>query len=147
MKSSHLLPVRCGLKLNGAACGTDLHIFQGHMDGRFDGRRVIGHEMSGRVVELGAGVSDYAVGDPVVVRPLDACGACPACHAGHGHICQQLNFIGIDSPGAFQTSWTVPAALLHRLPSNIAMDRAALVGLWPWPATMCAWGRWPQVKR
>ena len=108
-------------------CGTDLHIFQGHMDGRFDGRRVIGHEMSGRVVELGAGVSDYAVGDPVVVRPLDACGACPACHAGHGHICQQLNFIGIDSPGAFQNSWTVPAALLHRLPSNIAMDRAALV--------------------
>lgn len=108
-------------------CGTDLHIYQGHMDGRFDGRRIIGHEMSGRVVELGAGVQGYALGDPVVVRPLDACGTCPACRAGHGHICQQLNFIGIDSPGAFQTSWTVPAGLVHRLPDGIAMDRAALV--------------------
>ena len=108
-------------------CGTDLHIYQGHMDGRFDGRRIIGHEMSGRVVEIGAGVSDYRIGDPVVVRPLDACGVCPACQAGHGHICQQLNFIGIDSPGAFQHSWTVPAELLHRLPTDIAMDRAALV--------------------
>ena len=31
-------------------CGTDLHIYQGHMDGRFDGRRIIGHEMSWRIV-------------------------------------------------------------------------------------------------
>lgn len=108
-------------------CGTDLHIYQGHMDGRFDGRRVIGHEMSGRIAELGLGVAGYEVGDPVVVRPLDACGTCPACRAGHGHICQRLNFIGIDSPGAFQTSWTVPAHLLHKLPPDVAMDRAALI--------------------
>ncbi|MGY8827041.1 MAG: zinc-dependent alcohol dehydrogenase [Candidatus Latescibacterota bacterium] len=108
-------------------CGTDLHIYQGHMDGRFDGRRIIGHEMSGRIAETGNGVEGWQVGDAVVVRPLDPCLECPACRAGNSHVCQNLNFVGIDSPGAFQTSWTVPAALLHRLPEDMAMDLAALV--------------------
>ena len=108
-------------------CGTDLHIFMGHMDGRIDMPQVIGHEMSGTIAEVGAGVEDWAVGDPVVVRPLDACGECAACRAGNGHVCQKLNFIGIDSPGAFQRSWTVPAFTLHRLPADMALDLAALV--------------------
>ncbi len=108
-------------------CGTDLHIYQGHMDGRFDGRRIIGHEMSGRIVETGRDVQGWNAGDAVVVRPLDPCLQCPACRAGNSHVCQKLNFVGIDSPGAFQTSWTVPAALLHRLPDGMAMDLAALV--------------------
>ena len=85
-------------------CGTDLHIYQGHMDGRFDGRRIIGHEMSGRIVEVGSDALDWKEGDAVVVRPLDPCLSCPACKAGNSHVCQNLNFVGIDSPGAFQTS-------------------------------------------
>src|SRR4051794_33436190 len=55
-------------------CGTDLHIAQGHMDHRVRVPQVIGHEMSGTVAELGAGVEGYAVGEKVVVRPLDARG-------------------------------------------------------------------------
>jgi len=108
-------------------CGTDLHIFQGHMDSRLQTPQVIGHEMAGSIAEVGAGVEGWAVGDPVVVRPLDACGACAACKAGHGHVCQNLNFIGIDSPGAFQASWTVPAFTLHRLPEAMSLDLGALV--------------------
>ena len=71
--------------------------------------------------------SGWAEGDGVVVRPLEPCHACPACRRGHGHICQNLNFIGIDSPGAFQASWTVPAHTLHRLPDGISMELAALI--------------------
>ena len=108
-------------------CGTDLHIYMGHMDGRIDMPQVIGHEMAGRIAEIGDEVDDWGVGDPVVVRPLDACGRCPACRAGNGHVCQNLNFIGIDSPGAFQSSWTVPAHTLHRLPAEMPMDLGALV--------------------
>ena len=108
-------------------CGTDLHIYMGHMDGRIDMPQVIGHEMAGRIAEIGDEVDDWVVGDPVVVRPLDACGRCPACRAGNGHVCQNLNFIGIDSPGAFQSSWTVPAHTLHRLPAEMPMDLGALV--------------------
>ncbi|MER5456150.1 alcohol dehydrogenase catalytic domain-containing protein [Micromonospora sp. NPDC002389] len=108
-------------------CGTDLHIAHGAMDQRVRVPAVIGHEMSGRVAEVGAGVEEYRVGDPVTVMPLDWCGECPACRAGHTHVCHRLDFVGIDSPGAMQRSWTVPARLLVPLPADLSLVHAALV--------------------
>ncbi|MDP4694055.1 MAG: alcohol dehydrogenase catalytic domain-containing protein, partial [Opitutales bacterium] len=49
-------------------CGTDIHIAHGAMDARVPSPMVIGHEMSGTVAELGAGVEGFAIGDKVVVR-------------------------------------------------------------------------------
>lgn len=108
-------------------CGTDLHIYQGHMDKRVSIPLVIGHEMSGIIAEVGAGVSGWKEGDRVVVRPLGPCGACPACRAGYSHICHKLKFMGIDTPGAFQKSWTVPAHTLHRLPDSLSLKEAAMI--------------------
>ena len=108
-------------------CGTDLHIYHGAMDQRVGPPQVIGHEMAGVVAEVGSDVDGYATGDRVVVRPLDYCGACPACDAGHSHICHNLNFMGIDSPGAMQSSWTVKARTLHRLPENIRLRQGAMI--------------------
>lgn len=108
-------------------CGTDLHIRHGAMDQRVTLPAVIGHEMAGRVAEVGEGVADWQPGDPVTVMPLDWCGTCPACKAGHSHICHNLNFVGIDSAGALQGSWTVPARLLVRLPAELPLNWAALV--------------------
>jgi len=107
-------------------CGTDLHIFQGHMDKRVKMPAVVGHEMSGEIAEIGENVTAWKPGDRVVVRPLDPCGRCPACQAGHSHICYNLKFLGIDTPGAFQGSWTVPAHTLHRVPYGLPLDQAAL---------------------
>ena len=108
-------------------CGTDLHILQGHMDDRVGARGVIGHEMSGRVAVVGAGVTGWSVGDPVTVMPLRWCGACPTCAAGHQHICDRLDFVGIDSAGALQERWTVSAELLVGLPPSLSLRSAALV--------------------
>jgi len=108
-------------------CGTDLHIFKGGMDKRVSIPQVIGHEMSGEIAEVGGKVRGWSVGDRVTVRPLHPCGTCPACRAGHAHICYNLKFLGIDTPGAFQGSWTVPAHTLHRLPPDLPFDRAALI--------------------
>lgn len=108
-------------------CGTDLHIAHGAMDNRVRVPAVIGHEMSGRIAELGEGVRGYEIGDPVTVMPLDWCGQCPACRAGHTHICHQLNFIGIDSAGSMQDSWTVPAEILVPLPADLPLRHAALI--------------------
>lgn len=108
-------------------CGTDLHILHGNMDGRVHQPLTFGHEMSGAIETIGDDVTGWAVGDTVTVMPLDWDGTCPACLAGNEHICQHLNFIGIDSPGALQTLWNVPASTLVRLPSNLALDVAALV--------------------
>jgi 2-desacetyl-2-hydroxyethyl bacteriochlorophyllide A dehydrogenase len=108
-------------------CGTDLHIVQGHMDGRVSTPAVIGHEMSGVVDALGAGVDTLEIGQPVTVMPLRWCGQCTSCRAGHQHICQRLDFVGIDSPGALQQQWTVPAALVVPLPAGVSLEHAALV--------------------
>jgi (R,R)-butanediol dehydrogenase/meso-butanediol dehydrogenase/diacetyl reductase len=106
-------------------CGTDVHIAHGAMDGRVRPPQVIGHEMSGTVAELGRDVRDVAVGETVVVRPLDARGETPA-DKGLSHISRNLKFLGIDTPGAFQSSWTVPAFTLHRLPRDVDLHVAAL---------------------
>jgi 2-desacetyl-2-hydroxyethyl bacteriochlorophyllide A dehydrogenase len=94
------------------------------MDHRVRVPQVIGHEMSGTVAEVGAGV-EFAVGERVVVRPLDARGETPA-DRGLSHISRNLKFLGIDTPGAFQSSWTVPAFTLHRLPAAVDLRLAAL---------------------
>jgi 2-desacetyl-2-hydroxyethyl bacteriochlorophyllide A dehydrogenase len=95
------------------------------MDHRVQPPRVIGHEMSGTVAELGEGVEGFAVGEAVVVRPLDARAETPA-DRGLSHISRGLKFLGIDTPGAFQSSWTVPAFTLHRLPAGVDLRLAAL---------------------
>ena len=108
-------------------CGTDVHVFLGHMDHRLTPPQVVGHEAAGTVAEVGEGVTDFKPGDKVVLRPTDACGDCPSCKRGEFNICPSLNFIGITTPGGFQGSWTVPAYLLHKLPDNVNMVHAALV--------------------
>ncbi len=108
-------------------CGTDIHIFKGQMDKRVRAPQAVGHEMCGRIVRLGEGVSGFAVGDAVTVRPLNNCGGCNTCRAGFTHICEHLKFLGIETPGAFAEKWLVPARLLHHLPDNLPMKLAALV--------------------
>lgn len=107
-------------------CGTDLHIFHGHMDHRVNAPQAVGHEMSGTVEAVGDGV-DTAVGTKVTVMPLDWCGDCPACRAGHAHICQNLKFVGIETTGAMQELWTVPASLIVPLPESMSLQHGALV--------------------
>ncbi|MEE2753341.1 MAG: alcohol dehydrogenase catalytic domain-containing protein [Candidatus Latescibacterota bacterium] len=107
-------------------CGTDLHIFLGHMDQRVAKPLVMGHEMSGALVEAPA-ATGYRVGDRVVVEPTVFCGKCAACRRGHTHICQNLNFLGIDSAGAFQEYWNAPIDRLHRIPPELSDNAAAMI--------------------
>lgn len=108
-------------------CGTDLHIYHGDMDARVPSGRVIGHEMSGRVVDVGSAVDGVHVGDPVTVMPLDWCGRCQACLRGYQHVCQNLVFIGIDAAGSMQEFWNVPARTIVPLPAELPLRAAALV--------------------
>ncbi len=116
LKVSH-----CGI------CGTDLHIYHGAMDARVKMPLVMGHEMSAEVQALGEDVDNFNIGDKVVVMPLAPCGDCPACGLGHSHICHNLNFLGIDTPGAFQSYWTVPANTLHLMPAHLSLKHGALI--------------------
>lgn len=107
-------------------CGTDVHIYHGMMDKRVVIPLSIGHEMSGIIDAIGDGVTGFAIGEKVVVRPLDNRGEKPS-DKGYSHICEELKFIGIDSPGAMQQFWNVPAFTLHKLSAETDLKLAALV--------------------
>jgi 2-desacetyl-2-hydroxyethyl bacteriochlorophyllide A dehydrogenase len=111
----------------GGLCGTDLHIFYGDMDNRVGKPQIIGHEMSGVIAEVGSEVNTVQVGDRVTVMPLNSCGKCTACRNGIGYICHNLQVLGVDRPGAFQSSWTVPAGIVFPLPDSISLKYGALI--------------------
>ena len=107
-------------------CGTDVHIYHGMMDKRVNIPVTIGHEMSGTIDAIGEDVTGFSVGDKVVVRPLDDRKVKPS-DKGFNHICEELKFIGIDSPGAMQQYWNVPAFTLHKLKEQTDLKLAALI--------------------
>jgi (R,R)-butanediol dehydrogenase/meso-butanediol dehydrogenase/diacetyl reductase len=88
-------------------CGTDLHIFQGHLDHRVPRGGIIGHETFGEVVEAPSG-SGFAPGHRVVVEPLLFCGVCRACRMGAAYLCYSLKVLGVDAPGGMREFWAVP---------------------------------------
>lgn len=107
-------------------CGTDVHIYHGMMDKRVKIPETIGHEMSGTIDAIGPGVEGFFIHDKVVVRPLDDRGVKPS-DKGFNHICENLKFIGIDSPGSMQQYWNVPAFTLHKLKAETDLKLAALI--------------------
>lgn len=107
-------------------CGTDMHIFHGHMDQRVAMPQIIGHEVSAVVAELGEGVTNVTVGEKVAVRPL-LFGEPAEFDRGFEHVGKHMKFIGIDRPGGMQGSWTVPAYTLHKLPVDMSLQHGALI--------------------
>jgi len=87
--------------------------------------RVIGHELAGRVRQLGAAVSELAVGDAVTAIPFTSCGACVTCTAGRR--CVAPAWLGIDRDGGFADRVRVPASAVLRLPPGLTLRRGAYV--------------------
>lgn len=122
-------PAEGEVRLNIAycgVCGTDIHIYHGAMDQRIPTPMVTGHEASAEVAEVGKGVDNIQVGDRVALRPLKFGDSHPY-DKGHSHIGKNLQFIGIDRPGAFQSSMIVPAYTLHKIPDELSLKYAALI--------------------
>ena len=74
-------------------CGTDLHILRGDVAGVEPGR-VLGHEAIGSIVETGAGVAKFRVGERVIVSTTTTCGTCSFCRRGHPSHCQSVGGLG-----------------------------------------------------
>jgi len=101
-----------------AACGvchTDLGFYYDGVPTKHPFPLTLGHEISGRVVETGAG-AEHWLGSAVVVPAVMPCGDCAACRAGRGQICPKQIFPGNDVHGGFGTHVRVPARGLCRVP-------------------------------
>ncbi len=105
-------------------CGSDLHWFEdgGIGEDRIVDPFVLGHEMGG-VIATGA-----REGERVVIEPANLCGECDTCRAGHGNLCQQVQFCGhYPTPGGLSTFLAWPSPLLIPIPDTIEGDRVALL--------------------
>lgn len=119
-------------------CGSDTHYYDHGRIGRFvvESPLVLGHEASGRVVELGSDVTYAEVGQRVSVEPgvPDMC--CEQCLAGRYNLCPQMRFFATPPfDGAFAEYVVVHEAFAHPVPDSISNDAAALleplsVGVW-----------------
>lgn len=114
-------------------CGTDAHLWAGDWDWAGISLalpRILGHEVSGDVVEVGTSVSEYALGDRVVVPFHLACGACGQCRRGLSNLCDRAGYLGSTHDGAFAEYMAVPKAdfNLVRLPESVSFDDAAALG-------------------
>jgi len=107
-------------------CGTDLHIYQGHLDHRVPKGGIIGHETFAEVVEAPAG-SGFAKGNRVVVEPVLSCGTCRACRMGATYLCYGLKVMGVDVTGGMQEYWAVPLGRMLHVPDSLNDDHAALI--------------------
>ena len=113
-------------------CHTDVHVWQGHLrpaSGQL--ATILGHEGVGRVVQLGAGVSGWRLGERAGVAWLhDTCGHCDECHAEMESFCQHQRAHGFDVAGTFAEYVVADARFAARLPEK--GDAAVLAPL------MCA---------
>jgi 2-desacetyl-2-hydroxyethyl bacteriochlorophyllide A dehydrogenase len=107
-------------------CGTDLHIYQGHLDHRVPRGGIIGHEVLAEVVQAPSS-SGFAPGERVTVIPILSCGSCKACRMGVSYLCYCIKVLGVDAPGGMQDYWTVPVECLVALPASIPDDIAPLI--------------------
>ena len=119
-------------------CGTDLHEY---LEGPIfappagsphplTGETVpitLGHEFAGVVAEFGAGVTDLAVGDRVVVEPYIVCGRCDACRQGRYNVCNSLGFVGLSGQGGGFSQYVVAERRWVHPIGDLGTDVGALV--------------------
>jgi L-iditol 2-dehydrogenase len=107
-------------------CGTDLHVYEDTF--RNYPPVILGHEFSGRAVEIGSNVRHVALGDPVAVLPASAvvCGNCAFCRTGHFMFCSSRRGMGHGINGAFAKYAVVRKDQAYKVPQHLTLAEAAL---------------------
>lgn len=124
-KNEALVRVRCiGI------CGSDVHYYEYGKIGRYVVKQplILGHELAGDVVEVGADVKDVVPGDRVAVEPGVICGTCDFCKSGRYNLCPDVEFMATPPiDGAWAEYVTVRSDFLHKLPDSLSYEEGALL--------------------
>jgi len=99
-------------------CGSDIGAYKG-VNPLVSYPRVIGHEIAGEVVEVGADEAEFKVGDRVILEPYVYCGKCYPCSIGHTNCCENLTVRGVHIEGGMAEFVSHPRHLLHKVPAGI----------------------------
>ena len=118
------------IKVNRTAiCGTDIHIFKWDdwAQATIPVPMAVGHEFSGKIVEMGVEVRGFEIGDRVSAEGHITCGHCRNCRAGRRHLCMNTVGVGVNRPGAFAEYLSVPAFNVFKLPDAISDEMASIL--------------------
>jgi L-iditol 2-dehydrogenase len=115
-------------------CGSDIPRVLG--DGAHFYPIVLGHEFSGEVVEVGAGVSSVEVGDRVAGVPLVPCLKCEDCQKGDYALCKHYSFIGSRQNGSFADYVKMPEKNVVKFDKSVSFEQGAFFE----PATVALHG-------
>ncbi len=113
-------------------CGSDLLLLKGDFAYIRAGLTTYpftpGHEWSGQVAEVGAGVEGFAAGDPVVGEPSLGCGECRWCLRGRYDLCPARQEVGSlrNKEGGYAEYILMPARHLYKVPPGLSLEEAAL---------------------
>jgi len=89
---------------------------------------ILGHEVAGEVIEVGAGVTNWRVGDRAATLQRLSCGACPSCVGGRPSLCKRDNrFFGEELAGGYAGKMVAPIAGIGRVPDGMPWAVAATV--------------------
>jgi threonine 3-dehydrogenase len=112
-----------------AICGTDIHIYtwDSWAQKTVPVPMAVGHEYSGEIVEIGAEVQGFKVGDRVSGEGHITCGYCRNCRAGRRHLCRNTTGVGVNRPGSFAEYLVIPAFNAFKLPDSISDEIAAIL--------------------
>lgn len=115
------------IKIKAAGiCGSDISIFKGTSPVATY-PRVIGHEFTGEVVEIGTAVSRVQVGDHVVVTPVISCGECRPCKRARSNVCADLTVIGVHKDGGYREYVDVHENNVFKISKDIPWEQAAII--------------------
>jgi len=112
--------------VSAAICGSDIHLYKG-LHPSVPLPAAVGHEFSGKVLEVGNAVTRHKPGDRVTVEPVISCGTCYYCQRGDYHLCQSISFQYREGQGAFTTHFIAHENHVFQLPDNISYQEGALV--------------------
>lgn len=115
--------------LSTTICGTDLRIAKGIKRKGVIAPRVLGHEVAGKIVQLGANVNGFAVGDTVGLSPTFSCGSCTECQRGLFHLCRNAKVLGHQTDGGLAEFLLVPAQAVRDgvlVPYSLTADPVAI---------------------
>ena len=107
-------------------CGSDIHVWHGKHP--FTSYPVTqGHEVSGEIAALGAGVENLEVGQKVTIQPQVVCGKCYPCRHGKYNLCETLKVMGFQTTGVASEYFAVDAAKVTPLPQEMSFDEGAMI--------------------
>ncbi|WP_413379943.1 NAD(P)-dependent alcohol dehydrogenase [Alkalihalobacillus sp. 1P02AB] len=111
-------------------CGSDIHYYEHGKIGRYEVKEplILGHELAGEVVQIGAEVTNVTVGERVAVEPGVTCGRCKYCKSGRYNLCPDVVFMATPPvDGAWAEYVTIRSDFLYQLPDEMSYEEGALL--------------------